>query len=297
MKRADALQPLSRDHLKALLAAKAVREALDVPAATRAFQEFWAAEQDHFRIEEEVLLPTWAAFAEADEAMVMRTLTDHLHIRARAVQLADGGLSLPALHDLGQRLHDHVRFEERELFPQIERSLNPEQLDRLAAALGDLRGSAQTDRPGEQPLGLVHEPVDVLHVGAPLAGEVPLLLVGEVGRGRSADRALDRLLVLGQGGGVDGQLGVVPVALGDVLDEHQLPGDAQRAQVGADEAVHERARRPQLGGDAGRPVDGGQGPGDVGRDDRILGAGGRLAGSADHYLNNAAASAGFAAEA
>ena len=137
MKRSEALQPLSRDHFTALRAAKAVREATEPEAAAAAFGEFWEAESEHFRREEEILLPTWAANAEPDRDALLRTLTDHLHIRAQAMRLADGRLSLEEMHDLGLRLHDHVRFEERHLFPMIEQALSADQLRRLGAALAD----------------------------------------------------------------------------------------------------------------------------------------------------------------
>jgi hypothetical protein len=135
MKRAGALQPLSRDHLKALLAAKRVVDAEDVDSAGAAFSAFWEVECDHFRIEEEILLPHWAASAEVDANAVQRMLADHLAIRADALRLARGELSLAELHALGTRLHDHVRFEERALFPTIERALDPEAMDRLGLAL------------------------------------------------------------------------------------------------------------------------------------------------------------------
>ena len=110
MKRAEALQPLSRDHLKALLAAKRVVEAPDEATAAAAFTQFWEVEQHHFRIEEEVLLPHWAAGAQIDLTAVERMLGDHLAIRGDALRLARGELSLDRLHELGTRLHDHVRF-------------------------------------------------------------------------------------------------------------------------------------------------------------------------------------------
>ncbi|MGH2893706.1 MAG: hemerythrin domain-containing protein [Solirubrobacteraceae bacterium] len=135
MKRADALQPLSRDHLKALLAAKRVLDAEDVVTAGAAFSQFWEAEQTHFRLEEEILLPHWAACAEIDVTAVERMLADHLAIRADALRLAQGTLSLEDLHALGTRLHDHVRFEERRLFPMIEDALDSEAMDQLGLAL------------------------------------------------------------------------------------------------------------------------------------------------------------------
>lgn len=135
MKRAEALQPLSRDHLKALLAAKRVVDALHADAAGTAFSRFWDLERDHFRLEEEILLPHWAAHAEIDAVAVERMLADHLAIRADALRLARGALSLNELHALGTRLHDHVRFEERQLFPMIEAALDADALDQLGLAL------------------------------------------------------------------------------------------------------------------------------------------------------------------
>lgn len=135
VKRAEGLQSLSRDHLKALLAAKRVVEAEDVDTAAGAFSAFWDVERDHFRLEEEILLPHWAAHAEVDMAAVQRMLADHLAIRADALRLEHEGLSLDELHALGTRLHDHVRFEERVLFPAIEEALAAEVMTRLGAAL------------------------------------------------------------------------------------------------------------------------------------------------------------------
>lgn len=136
MKRAVALRPLSRDHLKALIAAKRLREASDREAARRSFLEFWRPEgRHHFRVEEEVLLPGWALKAPVDEPGVARMLDDHLAIRREALRLEAGEASLEELRELGVRLDSHVRFEERQLFPMIEAALDPESLDRLAVAI------------------------------------------------------------------------------------------------------------------------------------------------------------------
>jgi hemerythrin-like domain-containing protein len=136
MKRAEALQPLSRDHLKALLAAKRLRDATDAAGAGQGFLDFWEAEgKHHFRIEEEVLLPGWALHGPVDRVAVALMLEEHLAIRRGALRAAAEVASLEELRDLGQLLDDHVRFEERELFPMIERALAPEDLGRLAIAI------------------------------------------------------------------------------------------------------------------------------------------------------------------
>lgn len=136
MKRTEALRPLSREHLGALLAARKLRQATDVARAAADFQEFWREDgQRHFRVEEEVLLPVWALHAEVDREGVARMLEEHLAIRRGALRLAAGEMSAAEAQELGQLLHDHVRFEERQLFPRVEAALDPAALERLAAAI------------------------------------------------------------------------------------------------------------------------------------------------------------------
>lgn len=136
MKRAEALRPLSREHLVALLTAKRVREAADLEQARKTFLGFWEEDgRRHFRVEEEVLLPVWATHAEVDRDGVARMLEEHLAIRRDALRLAAGGLSLEQARELGTLLHDHVRFEERQLFPAVEADLDPQALGRLSAAI------------------------------------------------------------------------------------------------------------------------------------------------------------------
>jgi hemerythrin-like domain-containing protein len=45
--------------------------------------------------------------------------------------------STTELNELGELLSDHVRLEERELFPLIEQALDEAQLAELAAALAE----------------------------------------------------------------------------------------------------------------------------------------------------------------
>lgn len=139
MKRAPALQPLSRDHHQALFVAQKLRRATagTAAAAQDAFLEFWHSHgQDHFRSEEEILLPAYAAHGDARHPLVVDVLVEHVVIRERARGL-ERGTSAPAeaLHELGAVLEAHVRVEERQLFPLIEQTLPPEALGALAAAL------------------------------------------------------------------------------------------------------------------------------------------------------------------
>jgi hemerythrin-like domain-containing protein len=141
MKRHPALAPLSRDHHHALVLARRLRRAgaADSREAAQAFLEHWSEEERlHFRLEEEVLLPAYAAHGDPDHPAVIRTLLDHIRIRRDVERLA-AGADLELLHELGARLADHVKLEEQELFPLIERTMPESAL----AALGERLSAAE----------------------------------------------------------------------------------------------------------------------------------------------------------
>jgi hemerythrin-like domain-containing protein len=145
MKRSEALRQLSRDHHRALEVALKLRRALDADAerVTREFLEFWRAHGAvHFRVEEEVLLPGAADQVAPTDPAVVRVLTDHVEIRRRARDLEVGLASVEQLNSLGELLNDHVRHEERVLFPLIEERLTSAELSDLAQRVEEAERSA-----------------------------------------------------------------------------------------------------------------------------------------------------------
>jgi iron-sulfur cluster repair protein YtfE (RIC family) len=107
-----------------------MREARDT------FLAYWDDDgRRHFREEEEILLPACAEFMDVEQPLVARVLTDHVWIRHLADQARGEDPTLAVLHDLGRRLEQHIRREERELFPQIEQSVPDVGLRRLLALL------------------------------------------------------------------------------------------------------------------------------------------------------------------
>jgi iron-sulfur cluster repair protein YtfE (RIC family) len=109
--------------------------------ARTAFLNYWEGEgRDHFRQEEELLLPTLARFADPDQPVIARVLIDHVRIRRFAAELAVPESSADpessaVLHALGDELEQHVRREERELFGLIERAMPEPELVELAKRL------------------------------------------------------------------------------------------------------------------------------------------------------------------
>jgi hypothetical protein len=131
VKRSAALTPLSPDHQHALDAALWLRRDGDGAAVAR-FREFFAREGSrHFDIEERLVLPALPPEDPDWGPGAARVREDHAAIRAAAA----AELTQAEARALGDRLSDHVRFEERTLFPLLERRLAPAELDRLGAAI------------------------------------------------------------------------------------------------------------------------------------------------------------------
>jgi hemerythrin-like domain-containing protein len=140
VKRSDALAPLSRQHHQGLFAALKLKRA-DAAAAAEAraaFVEFWEREgRDHFRVEEELLLPAYARHGDHDHPAVVRVLVEHVDLRRRGEDVAASTDPDPGeLRELGERLERHIRHEERVLFPLIEAALPTDELARLAHETG-----------------------------------------------------------------------------------------------------------------------------------------------------------------
>jgi len=141
MQRSAALAPLSRDHQHALDAALRLRRATPetVAEAIERFEAFFESEgRKHFAIEERLLVPALDADDPEWSEPVARMLSDHRWIRAAADALAvrsEIADPVGSANELGQRLNDHVRFEERVLFEILERRLAGDELDRLGRAV------------------------------------------------------------------------------------------------------------------------------------------------------------------
>jgi hypothetical protein len=135
VQRTPALVALSRDHHVALAHALRLRRAhdADVAVVVACFLAFLVeAGERHFAEEEQVLLPLVPADADAARR---RVVDDHAEILRPARELGEAPVA-PAACELGELLAGHVRFEERELFPLLERRLPADVLADVGRRLG-----------------------------------------------------------------------------------------------------------------------------------------------------------------
>jgi len=142
LKRDPALVPLSRDHHFALMQALALTRSRGASAEKRRalaedFLAFYERELlGHMADEEEALVPATSQIAAED---VCRLVAEHHGLRERAARLrqtlAEDGELEALLPDIGVRLHDHVRFEERVFFERVQERLTPEALADVGRAI------------------------------------------------------------------------------------------------------------------------------------------------------------------
>jgi hemerythrin-like domain-containing protein len=154
LKRHPSLHPLSQHHHFALIQALEMRRAAEAPEekrqvaverAAEKFVKFWhKTGREHFREEEEILLPAYARYTRLDQDPdVMRLLADHAEIRATVQDFEQRrkekqAIPVQAMARLARLLHDHVRMEENEVFPRIERILGEENLNTMGSGLARL---------------------------------------------------------------------------------------------------------------------------------------------------------------
>lgn len=139
MKRHKQLQPLSRQHHNGLLAAlllkKGIKKAADQKVMAAFILNFWSNDLEvHFNSEETVLIPALKETAFA-ETLTRRLLNEHTALRSYIFSLQEGDASASITEDFANLLEQHIRFEEKIYFPEAEKALNEEQLQKLGEAL------------------------------------------------------------------------------------------------------------------------------------------------------------------
>lgn len=139
MKRDKNLQALSRDHHHGLLLGWKIRQGLKHNVNAGLIAEYIlyfseAALFPHFAEEEQQIL----IFLNDDNDLKLKTLDDHREIAAMIKSINIDSDDSENFLKIASRLDDHIRFEERELFPYLQEVLSADQLNLIGAAIDDL---------------------------------------------------------------------------------------------------------------------------------------------------------------
>jgi hemerythrin-like domain-containing protein len=141
LKRDPALIGLSHDHHHALSRARKLRRAATAGSATalaeaHAFLAFFEGETArHFEQEEQYVFPLLGSV----HPDVQRALGDHRTIRTLVAALAadteSGAVQPEQMAEVASALEVHIRFEERELFEEIQRRTDRSVLEAVSRQL------------------------------------------------------------------------------------------------------------------------------------------------------------------
>lgn len=142
------LVPLSRQHQHALALCVRIERAFPIGDSDlvawqqEIAQHFHAEIQIHFSAEEEFVFPAAQNFVELNP-LVGELLDDHAWMRARFSKAEAQSLSAAEISKFAQRLSQHIRKEERQLFERLQQLMSGKQLAVMGRQLEQALKDAQ----------------------------------------------------------------------------------------------------------------------------------------------------------
>jgi hypothetical protein len=136
IRRSKQLQVLSRQHHAGLLFCwklrQGIRLGIETGRMSRYVDHFWKSElQFHFKEEERLL------FTDPSDPFVSQAKKEHSLLKTQIEQIIVSGdrTTQMQLDTIAENLDDHIRFEERILFPHLEVTLTKEKMESIGKSL------------------------------------------------------------------------------------------------------------------------------------------------------------------
>jgi len=143
MKRHEALVTLSSDHHTGLVWSRKLKKVSpDSPSSeakqlAREFLPQWDNDINlHFQREEEILLPYFAREGDFTHESIWTMLQHHIVLRRDVARLRSE-VTVELLRQIGEKLEEHIRHEERVVFPLIEQQASDTILQKIHAELSE----------------------------------------------------------------------------------------------------------------------------------------------------------------
>ena len=132
LKRHRSLQPLSREHHFSLLLCWKIRKGLEkgveIPRMEKYLKTVWDKQiAEHFQIEEDYVFPVLPD----DHPGVQKAIREHKTLKRL---FSTKKYSIKTLNRIEETMEAHIRFEERELFPEAQKVATEEEWERLEEA-------------------------------------------------------------------------------------------------------------------------------------------------------------------
>ena len=129
LKRHKSLQPFSREHHHTLLLSWKIRTGFHKnvdPKRIKAYVDWFYKNhvESHFELEEKYIYP----ILDSDHEYIKKAISEHRRLQRLFEDTADIERSLSLLEE---ELEKHIRFEERILFPEVQKFATEEQLEQI----------------------------------------------------------------------------------------------------------------------------------------------------------------------
>ncbi len=144
MKRGDTLKPLSWDHHHGLVLAFRLKRGLnkntDGAIMADYVKQAWENSlEPHFNKEESFLIEPLEKYSKSADLLIRQLKRDHLFFRILINKIKLKDINLKAqLQEFAGALEKHIRFEEREFFPAVEKQIPLKQLQVIGKSIHDL---------------------------------------------------------------------------------------------------------------------------------------------------------------
>jgi hemerythrin-like domain-containing protein len=146
MKRNENLKTLSWEHHDGLVVAFRLQQGLKkgaaIPDMARYILHIWDNTlRDHFQREEQTINPNLEQRREG-KPLVEQMMGEHKSFKNIITQIKNDQTGRNSIDEFAKLLNHHIRFEERELFPMLERLATKEELAKIGQALGQIHHRA-----------------------------------------------------------------------------------------------------------------------------------------------------------
>jgi len=156
--RNEHMKKLSRENHFSLLFCWKIRQGLkmgiEMERISKYVKYFWQHHlQPHFREEENIF------FAPIKDKIVYRAINEHEHIKQQIEDLGNysGNSGRKKLSKIADMLYEHVRYEERDLFPHLEKKLSKQQLENIGEQIEKHHPSSLQDQYEDQFWNIKHD--------------------------------------------------------------------------------------------------------------------------------------------
>ena len=146
LKRNECLVSLSHEHHHGLVFCKRLKKAeyANENVIKKFVNDFWEKSlAKHFEMEDKLFLPVMK-----ENALKTQFINEHFQIRKLITEIKSTSRDVQKMAlQLANILYNHIRFEERKMFPEIEKIVDAEKLKKIGTELKETEISAHNFLP------------------------------------------------------------------------------------------------------------------------------------------------------